>query len=117
MSDDEESKGSSHPDSSQNFAHLLKMLEHPRMKQWIKFHKEKFFRDNNFAIDENYLPYSIYEYKYEINPFTGKEEKVIHDPIYVTFSWNKGKRRYATVISFHQDINLFKTELNKFLRI
>ncbi len=97
-----------HPDAQNNHLHFLSMLKDPHVKKCLKNMK-------NPNSDEQ--PYVIGNYHLETDPVSGKQERVVHDPVYVLFSWNFKDKRFGCSISFHQPTSEYKKELYKFFRM
>lgn len=103
----DENKGP-HPDAQANYLHFLDMLKHPHVKKCLKNMKRP---------DSDDEAYVIGNYNLQTDPMTGKQERVVHDPVYVIFSWNYKEKRFGFSLSFHQPTSEYKKELYKFFRM
>lgn len=97
-----------HPDAQGNYLHFLGMLKHPQVAKILKNMKRP---------DSDDPAYVIGNYRLETDPMTGKQEQVVHDPVYVLFSWNFKDKRFGFSLSFHQPSSEYKKELYKFFRM
>src|ERR1700730_10549831 len=77
-----------HPDAKINFNYFMKLMGEEKPKKCVANMRRMFFKHHGCDYDAEYLPYEIYNYRYEINSITNEQVKIIYEPIYVLFFWH-----------------------------